>query len=66
MKDEFYAVAFRKKLYQTIEQMQADLDVWMDYYNRERTHQGRWCYGKTPMQTFLDSLPTAKVKQLAA
>jgi transposase InsO family protein len=66
MKDEFYAVAFRKKLYETIEQMQADLDVWMDYYNRERTHQGRWCYGKTPMQTFLDSLPMAKEKQLAA
>jgi hypothetical protein len=46
--------------------MQADPDVWMDYYNRERTHQGRWCYGKTPMQTFLDSLPMAKEKQLAA
>ena len=41
------------------------VDVWMDYYNRERTHQGRWCYGKTPMQTFLDSLPMAKEKQLS-
>jgi hypothetical protein len=28
--------------------------------------QGRWCYGKTPMQTFLDSVPLAKDKMLAA
>jgi transposase InsO family protein len=66
IKDEFYAVAFRKKLYRSLEQMQADLDAWMSYYNTERTHQGRWCYGKTPMQTFVDSLPIAKEKQLAA
>ena len=25
------------------------LDAWMCHYNTERTHQGRWCYGKTPM-----------------
>ena len=31
-------------------------------YNEVRTHQGRWCYGKTPMQTFLDSLPMAREK----
>ena len=30
--------------------------------NEVRTHQGRWCYGKTPMQTFLDSLPMAREK----
>ncbi len=30
-----------------------------------RFHQGRWCYGKTLMQTFLDSVPLAKEKQLA-
>jgi hypothetical protein len=35
-------------------------------YNEERTHQGRWCYGKTPMQTFVDSIPLAKEKMLAA
>jgi hypothetical protein len=31
-------------------------------YNEIRTHQGRWCYGKTPVQTFLDSLPIAREK----
>ncbi len=64
--DEFYRVAFRKKLYRTLEELQTDVDAWMSYYNQERTHQGRWCYGKTPMQTFNDSLPIAKEKQLAA
>lgn len=64
--DEFYRVNFRKKLYETLEQLQVDLDQFIKYYNTERTHQGRWCYGKTPMQTFLDSIPLAKEKLLAA
>ncbi len=64
--NEFYRVTFRKKLYETLEQLQDDLDEFIEFYNNERTHQGRWCYGKTPMQTFLDSLPLAKEKMLAA
>ena len=64
--DEFYRVTFRKKLYQSLEELQADLDEFLRYYNTERTHQGRWCFGKTPMQTFLDSVPMAKEKLLAA
>jgi len=63
---EFYQVALRKKLYHTIEDLQADLDAWLRGYNTERTHQGRWCYGKTPMQTFIDTLPVAKEKLLQA
>ena len=63
---EFYQVALRKKLYGGIEELQADLDAWMQHYNTVRTHQGRWCYGKTPMQTFVDSLPVAKEKLLQA
>jgi transposase InsO family protein len=64
--DEFYRIAFRKKIYRGIEDLQTDLDAWLKYYNEERTHQGRWCYGKTPMQTFIDTLPIAKEKRLAA
>ena len=64
--NEFCRVTFRKKLYKTIEELQADLDQWLKLYNHERTHQGRWCYGKTPMQTFIDSVPLAKEKILAA
>lgn len=34
-------------------------------HNTHRPHQGRWCYGNTPMQTFLDSLDLAKEKLVA-
>lgn len=64
MQEEFYAVAFRKKLYQTIEELQADLDQWMDFYNHQRPHSGRYCFGKTPMQTFIDSKTLATDKIL--
>src|SRR6266540_1087192 len=64
--DEFYRVAFRKKIYRTIEELQADLDAWIAEYNERRSHQGRWCFGKTPMQTFLDALSLAKEKLMAA
>jgi transposase InsO family protein len=65
MLNEFYRVVFRKKIYASIEELQADLDAWMQTYNDEREHQGRWCYGKTPMRTFLDSLSIAKEKHAA-
>jgi len=64
--EEFYRVAFRKKIYQTIDELQADLDAWIRTFNEEREHQGRWCFGKTPMQTFLDAQPLAKEKMIAA
>jgi transposase InsO family protein len=64
MLTEFYQVALRKKLYRSMEELQADLDLWMRDYNTVRTHQGRWCYGKTPMQTFIDTLPVAREKLL--
>jgi transposase InsO family protein len=52
--NEFYRVAFRKKVYRDIETLQIDLDEYMRKYNLERTHQGKRCQGKTPMQTFTD------------
>ena len=61
---EFYQIAFRKKVYHTLEELQVDLDNWMKYYNDERTHSGKYCFGKTPMQTFLDSTPLAKEKMI--
>jgi len=56
IQDEFYAVAFRKKLYKTLEEVQADLDEFMVYYNDRRTNQGKYCQGRTPAQTFTDGL----------
>lgn len=64
MLEEFYQVAFRKKLYSGIEELQADADAWIQHYNTERPHSGRYCYGKTPMQTFQDSRHLAKEKML--
>lgn len=64
VKNEFYASAFRRKLYQSLDELQADLDEWMRSYNEERTHSGKYCYGKTPMQTFIDSTHLAHEKQL--
>jgi transposase InsO family protein len=63
---EFYQIAFRKRIYGSIEQLQADLDAWIASYNEQRPHQGRWCYGKTPMQTFVDTVPLAREKMLNA
>src|SRR5919204_3578270 len=53
IQDEFYSVAFRKKLYHTLEELQADVDVWLREYNEARPHSGKYCFGKTPVQTFL-------------
>ena len=55
IQNEFYAVAFRKKMYTTLEEMQADLDDFMARYNSERTNQGKRCQGRTPMETFIDA-----------
>jgi len=64
IQQEFYQTAFRKKIYSTLEQLQSDLDSWIAYYNTERTHSGKMCCGRTPMQTFFDSLDMAKNKML--
>ena len=64
--NEFYRIAFRKKLYNSIGKLQDNLDLWIKSYNEERSHQGRWCFGKTPMQTFLDAIPIAREKMIAA
>ena len=50
---EFYQVAFRRKLYLSLAELQTDLDVWLAYYNNERTHQGKMCCGRTPLQTLV-------------
>ena len=64
IQNEFYASAFRRKLYESLEQLQADVDAWVESYNAERTHSGKYCYGKTPLQTFIEAAPLAYDKQL--
>lgn len=64
IQNEFYATAFRKKIYQSIQELQEDADKWIKGYNEERPHSGRYCYGKTPMQTFIESKHLAQAKML--
>ena len=62
---KFYQVTFRKKLYGNLDELQSDLDEWLKYYNNERTHQGKMCCGRTPMQTLEDGKQTWKEKFVA-
>ncbi len=64
IQDEFYQAAFRKTLYTTLEQLQADLDEWLIQYNRERSHSGKHCDGRTPLQTFRETKHLAFQKML--
>lgn len=64
MKQEFYDIAFRKKVYNSLEELQIDADEWVRKYNEFRPHSGKYCYGKTPLQTFLDSKHLAQSYQL--
>jgi transposase InsO family protein len=62
---EFYQVTFRKKVYRDLESLQLDLDQWIEYYNNERTHQGKMCCGRTPMETLEDGKSICEEKMVA-
>jgi transposase InsO family protein len=64
IKEEFYDIAFRKKVYKSLDELQADLDQWMAYYNAERPHSGKYCDGRTPDQTFSDTKHLADEKMI--
>jgi hypothetical protein len=64
MQDEFYSVVFRKKLYRNLEELQIDVDEWIQEYNETRPHSGKYCFGKTPFQTLKDSKHLADEKML--
>lgn len=63
--NEFYQITFRKKLYSSMDELQKDLDAWINYYNNERTHQGKMCCGRTPLETLLDGKSIWAEKNLA-
>jgi len=54
--DEHLRIAGRTTWYESTDEMQKDLDTWLEEYNRKRPHQGRAMNGRTPYQAFLDGL----------
>ncbi|MDD3581011.1 MAG: IS481 family transposase [Desulfobacca sp.] len=77
IQNEFYAVAFRKKIYRSLEELQEDVEGWLQEYNEVCPYTGKYCFGKTPMQTFqeakylaaekmLDELPPREVRESLA
>jgi transposase InsO family protein len=62
--NEFYQITFRKKIYNNIDELQIDLDNCIQEYNLNRTHQGKMCCGRTPMQTFLDGISKWREKDI--
>ena len=48
-----------------LEELQTDLDEWVEQYNRERAHTGKYGFGRTPWQTFRETKHWAQAKQLA-
>ena len=52
--DEFFRETFRKKFYASVEELQKDLDQWLDHYNHERPHRGYRNMGRRPYETFLE------------
>ena len=55
--DELFRIQGRSKWYESVEDMQLDLDGYLVHYNRERPHQGRNMKGKTPYEVFVKGLP---------
>ncbi len=64
MQEECYHLLFRKKFYNILDELQVDVDTWIISYNNERSHSGKYCFGKTPMRTFRDSIYIAKEKNI--
>lgn len=63
--NEFYQITFRKKIYKSLDELQKDLDDWVKYYNNDRTHQGKMCCGRTPIETMIDGKMIWADKNLA-
>lgn len=62
--DEHFRVMGRKKFYESVEEMQKDLDAYLVQYNQKRPHQGRLMNGRVPYQMFKQGLSKNRKKNL--
>ncbi|MEO6055211.1 MAG: integrase core domain-containing protein [Gemmatimonadales bacterium] len=63
--EEFFSVAYRKRLHESVEALQADLDGFLSFYNERRAHHGYRTQGRTPLQTFTEHQRAAEAPQAA-
>jgi transposase InsO family protein len=61
--DEHFRIQGRIKFYESLEEMQNDLDLYLHKYNYERAHQGRNMNGRTPHQAFVEAIPNNITKE---
>jgi hypothetical protein len=61
--DEHFRVEGRRTWFETIEEMQAVLNAYLDGYNHRRPHQGRGMAGLTFAQAFIEGLPRTPAKE---
>ncbi|MDM5057053.1 integrase core domain-containing protein, partial [Aeromonas dhakensis] len=54
--DEHFRIKGRTTWYESVEQMQTDLDSYLEHYNNQRPHQGRMMEGQTPYSMFKKGL----------
>lgn len=60
VKEEFFPEVRRRKLYESVDKLQADLDQWLHYYNYEWPHQGYCNLGRKPFDTLAAFSSTVK------
>ena len=60
--DEFFRQAFRQKFYGSVEELQEDLDRWLEHYNTQRPHQGYRNMGRRPIDTINQYLESVRVE----
>lgn len=53
--EEFYQVALRKKIYNTVQELQDDLKQFIAFYNFNRPHQGYRLKGRCPAEAFFQA-----------
>jgi len=58
--DEHFRIMGRTKWYESLDEMQQDLETYLKHYNYERTHQGRGMNGRTPYTVLIEELPKNK------
>jgi len=58
--DEFVKIAFLKKIYKSLAELQADLCEFPEHYNYKCTHQGYRMLEKPPMKAFEHSMEATR------